>query len=160
MAELDQRRKSMLHLSRLAHGLDSSIRLPGGYRIGLDAIIGVVPFVGDAIGSLLSTYIVVQAARLGASTRTLARMMLNVAVEAVVGIVPAVGDVFDMAWKANNRNVALLEQHMPVAMPGEPAHRRLGLATVCLLLGFVSLLAVLFIASLSALFYLFGMLVG
>jgi hypothetical protein len=89
--------------------LDSSIRIPGTrLTIGADALIGLVPLVGDLIGVLLSSYIVGEAARLGAPKIVLARMALNVAIEGVVGIIPFAGDVFDAAWKANQRNVRLL----------------------------------------------------
>jgi len=67
-----------------------------------------VPFIGDAIGVLLSSYILSEAARMGASRTILARMAFNIAVEGVIGIVPLAGDVFDAAWKANLRNVRLL----------------------------------------------------
>jgi uncharacterized membrane protein len=67
-----------------------------------------VPFLGDLVGVLLSTYIVGEAARLGASRSVLARMVFNVAVEGLAGLVPVAGDVFDAAWKANQRNVRLL----------------------------------------------------
>ena len=96
-------------LERLAWLLDSSIPIPGTrFSIGLDALIGLVPFLGDLIGVLLSTYIVGEAARLGAGRSVLARMVLNVAVEGLAGLVPLAGDVFDAAWKANQRNVRLL----------------------------------------------------
>lgn len=96
-------------LERLAWLLDSSIPIPGTrFSIGLDALVGLVPFLGDLIGVLLSTYIVGEAARLGASRSVLARMVFNVAVEGLAGLVPLAGDVFDAAWKANQRNVRLL----------------------------------------------------
>jgi hypothetical protein len=96
-------------LERLAWLLDSSIPIPGTrFSIGLDALAGLVPFLGDLIGVLLSTYIVGAALRLGASRSVLARMVLNVAVEGLAGLVPLAGDVFDAAWKANQRNVRLL----------------------------------------------------
>jgi hypothetical protein len=96
-------------LNRLAWLLDSSIPIPGTrFSIGLDALIGLVPFLGDLIGVALSTYIVGEAARLGASRSVLARMVFNVAVEGLAGLVPLAGDVFDAAWKANQRNVRLL----------------------------------------------------
>ncbi|HEU4921924.1 MAG TPA: DUF4112 domain-containing protein [Burkholderiales bacterium] len=96
-------------LERLAWLLDSSIPIPGTrFSIGLDALIGLAPFLGDLIGVLLSTYIVGEAARLGASRSVLARMVFNVAVEGLAGLVPLAGDVFDAAWKANQRNVRLL----------------------------------------------------
>jgi hypothetical protein len=100
-------------LSRIAWLLDSSIPLPGvRFRIGLDAILGLVPGLGDLFGVLLSSYIVREAARLGAPPSVLLHMAWNVAVEGVVGVVPFLGDVFDAAWKANQRNVALLEKHL------------------------------------------------
>lgn len=107
-------------LRRLSRLLDTSIPLPGGMRIGWDAVLGLVPGFGDGAGALLSSFIVVQAARLGASGAVLLRMVGNVAVEALVGSVPFLGDVFDAAFKANVRNVRLLEQHL--AAPGV-AHR-------------------------------------
>lgn len=73
-------------------------------------MIGLVPVAGDIAGVLLSTYIVVQAARLGAGKGLLARMALNVAIEGLAGMVPLAGDVFDAWWKANQRNVRLLEK--------------------------------------------------
>lgn len=99
-------------LARLAWMLDSSIRLPGGFRVGLDGIIGLIPGVGDLIGAGLSSYIVVEAARLKVPFRVLARMGLNVLIELVVGIVPIFGDIFDFAFKANLRNVRLLNEYL------------------------------------------------
>lgn len=96
-------------LSRFAWLLDSSIPIPGtGWRIGLDALIGLVPGLGDVLGVLFSSYILREAARLGAPKSTLIRMAVNVAVEGFVGMIPFAGDVFDAAWKANQRNVRLL----------------------------------------------------
>jgi hypothetical protein len=100
-------------LGRIAWLLDSSIPLPGmRFRIGVDAIIGLIPGVGDLLGAVLSSYIVREAARVGAPPSVLIRMAWNVAIEAVVGMVPLLGDVFDAAWKANQRNFALLEAHL------------------------------------------------
>ena len=100
-------------LQRLAWLLDNSIRVPGtGFRVGLDALIGLLPGLGDAVGVVLSGYIVREAARAGAPPSVLARMAFNVAVEGVVGLIPFLGDVFDAAWKANQKNVALLEAHL------------------------------------------------
>jgi hypothetical protein len=100
-------------LQRFAWLLDNSIPLPGTrFRIGLDAILGLVPGLGDVLGVLLSTYIVREAARLGAPRSVLTHMAWNVAVEGVVGMVPFLGDVFDAVWKANQRNYALLERHL------------------------------------------------
>jgi uncharacterized protein DUF4112 len=93
--------------------LDHAITVPGTrFRFGFDALIGLVPGVGDAIGAAFSSFIIYQAARLGASHSTLARMVGNVALDTVVGQVPLLGDLFDAGWKANSRNLALLEAHL------------------------------------------------
>ena len=106
-------------LNRLAWLLDSSMRVPGtDFRFGLDALLGLVPGGGDAAGVLLSGYIILEAARMGVPGRTLFLMVLNVAVEALVGAIPLAGDLFDAAWKANQRNVSLLNAWLGV--PGAP----------------------------------------
>ena len=103
---------SLAPLEALAWLLDSSIQIPGSrFRIGVESLLGLVPIVGDAIGALISTYILVAAARMGVPRVTLLRMGFNVAVEAVVGLIPFAGDLFDFGWKANLRNVALLRAH-------------------------------------------------
>ena len=98
-------------LDRLAWLLDSSIRLPGGYRIGVDGLIGLIPGIGDAIGALLSLYIVLRASSFDIPKAVLARMLMNVGVETLVGAVPVFGDLFDFAFKANQRNVSLLRRY-------------------------------------------------
>jgi hypothetical protein len=108
-----ERSGALRRLDRLAYLLDNSIPVPGtGRRFGLDAVIGLVPGVGDAAGVLVSAYVVLEAARLGTPLPVLLRMVLNVAVEGVVGSVPVLGDLFDAGWKANARNVRLLNQSM------------------------------------------------
>ena len=100
-------------LGALARALDSAVRVPGtNIRFGLDAVIGLVPGVGDLAGAAIAGYIVLAAARQGASAALLARMLLNVAIDTVVGSVPVLGDLFDVAWRANTKNVALLERHV------------------------------------------------
>jgi Domain of unknown function (DUF4112) len=102
-------------LERLAWWLDSAFVVPGTrFRIGIDALIGLVPGIGDLIGTGLSAYIVVVAARRGLPSSVLFRMAVNVGLEALVGTVPIIGDLFDAAWKANQRNVALLRQYSAV----------------------------------------------
>jgi hypothetical protein len=123
-------------LNRLAWLLDSSIPIPGTpFSIGLDALIGLFPFVGDLAGVVLSGYIVRQAAALGASKSVLARMALNVAVEGLVGMIPFAGDVFDAAFKANQRNVRLLNAYLDQPVRTRRASRAfmLGLGLVLLL---------------------------
>ncbi len=97
---------------RLARLLDSQFRVPGTrMRFGVDGVLGLVPGVGDAAGLALSSMVIVQAVRLGARGSTVVRMVLNVALDTVVGAIPLLGSVFDFAFKANNRNIALLQRH-------------------------------------------------
>lgn len=124
--------------------LDSAIRVPGTrYRFGIDAIIGLVPGIGDAIGAIFSAFIVFQAARLGASTSTLIRMMGNVALDTIVGEIPLLGDLFDAGWKANVRNMALLEAHLQRPVSTARGSRRvlllLGIGLLMLLAGVIAL---------------------
>lgn len=107
--ETAHERAARERLNFLAWLLDSSIPLPGTrFTIGLDAIVGIVPFLGDLIGVALSSLILAEANRLGAPRALLVRMAFNVAVDGVVGLVPLLGDAFDAGWKCNQRNVRLL----------------------------------------------------
>jgi hypothetical protein len=139
--------KTREKLKALAWWLDNSIRLPGGFRIGAEAIVGLVPFLGDLLGVLFSGYIVLQAARLQAPLSVLARMLLNVAIEGLIGVVPLAGDVFDAAWKANQRNVNLLEGYLDNPAATTATSRRL---FALLVLGWLVFMACL--TALSALF--------
>ena len=104
--------RTRTRLGRLAWLLDSSIRLPGGFRLGLDGIIGLLPGIGDLITAAISSYIIARAAFMRVPASTLARMGLNVLLELIVGIVPLFGDIFDIAFRANIRNVRLIEAHL------------------------------------------------
>jgi hypothetical protein len=106
----DQR---IARIDALATLLDTAFLIPGtNIRFGLDAIIGLVPGVGDAVTTLISLYIVREARALGAPWLVVARMLANVALDGVFGAVPLVGDAFDVAWRANRRNMALLQGHL------------------------------------------------
>jgi uncharacterized membrane protein len=97
---------------RAAHVLDNLFRVPGTRRrFGVDALIGLVPGVGDAAGLALSSAVILQAIRLGARGATVGRMVLYAGLDALIGTIPIVGSVFDFAFKANSRNIALLERH-------------------------------------------------
>lgn len=130
-------------LRTMARLLDNAVRIPGtNIRFGLDALIGLVPGIGDAIGAIFSSVIIFHAARLGAPRSTLLRMMGNVGLDTIVGEVPLLGDLFDFSWKSNSRNLALLEEHLQ-----QPIRARVGSRRVLLLLGggllllFVALIA-------------------
>ena len=113
---------SIQRLRKLSRLLDNAIAIPGTkFRIGLDPIIGLIPGAGDFIGTALSAYIVIEAARLGLPKQTLAKMVYNIVLESVVGAVPIVGDWFDFAWKANVKNIELLESHLGVAQESQKA---------------------------------------
>lgn len=133
-------RETRERLQFLAWLLDSSIPIPGTrLTIGLDAIVGLVPFIGDLIGVAASSIILAEANRLGVSRSVMTRMAFNVAVEGVVGIVPLIGDIFDAGWKANQKNVQLLTEWMDRPHRAERGSRRF---VVLLVLGLVALLGV------------------
>jgi hypothetical protein len=97
------------NLDLLSHVLDDFIKIPGtSIRFGLDGIVGVIPGIGDIIGGVASCIIIVAAWMRGVSYVTVLRMLANVGIEVVVGAIPIFGDMFDIAWRANRRNYALL----------------------------------------------------
>ena len=104
---VSRRLERMRAFSRL---LDTAFQLPGGFRIGIDPLIGLVPGIGDVIATGLSIWLIYDAARLGIRKRILALMTFNVIVEAAVGVFPILGDIFDAVWKANVRNMRLVEK--------------------------------------------------
>jgi hypothetical protein len=105
------REERVARLDVLANLLDTAFILPGtNVRFGFDALIGLVPGIGDAITTAISLYIVVEARQLGAPAHLILRMLANVVVDGFVGAVPLVGDAFDVLWRANRRNVWLLRE--------------------------------------------------
>lgn len=104
---------SLARLDALARLMDSAFAIPGtNIRLGLDVLIGLVPVAGDLISNVISTYIVWEARRLGVSRLTVARMLANTAVDTVIGAIPILGDAFDVAFRGNMRNMALLRAHI------------------------------------------------
>ncbi len=100
-------------LNRLAWLMDNSFRVPGTQmRFGVDGLIGLIPGIGDAIGALISSHIMSEAAQLGVPKSILLKMAFNVGLDALLGIIPVVGDVSDFVWKANQRNVKLLSDYL------------------------------------------------
>lgn len=96
---------------RVATVLDDAVTIPViDVKIGLDALVGLLPVSGDIAAAVCSLYIVFEAVRSGVPRAVVARMLLNVAVDTVVGSIPVVGDLFDVFWKANRRNVRLFER--------------------------------------------------
>ena len=142
--EADRVRKS---LQQLAWLLDSSIPIPGTrLTVGVDALVGLFPIIGDLIGVAFSSYILSQAARLGAPRSVLTRMAFHIGVEGLVGLIPFAGDVFDAAFKANQRNVRLLEQWLDEPKRTERSTRAFAAMII------VALLAMLVLAGLGGYF--------
>jgi hypothetical protein len=120
----------------LARLLDSAGTVPGtNIRFGADALIGLIPGLGDVAGAVLSGYIVLVATRLGAPPSVVARMLLNIGVDTLVGSVPVLGDLFDVAWKSNQMNVALLERHLGAPVATRRASRWLVTGVVVVAIG-------------------------
>jgi hypothetical protein len=104
--------ESFARIEALAKVLDSAIRIPGTKVVmGLDAVLGLVPVIGDAISGAIASYIIWEARRLGAPRWLIARMAMNTALDTAVGSIPIFGDMFDVAYKSNLKNVALLKRH-------------------------------------------------
>lgn len=117
--------KTLAHLRQLSYLLDNAFSIPGTpFRVGMDALIGLLPFGGDVVIGIFSVYIVVRAAKLGLPQETLVRMVLNILLDVVIGAVPLLGDLFDATWKCNTRNVALLESHLHSPQTETKADRR------------------------------------
>jgi hypothetical protein len=103
----------LTRLRWLAWLIDGAFGLPGTrFRFGLNSVIGLLPVGGDAVLGALSLYIIYEAARLGLPKHKLARMLANAGIEVIGGSVPVLGDLFDMALKANLRNLAIIEDHV------------------------------------------------
>src|SRR5262245_12520967 len=121
--------------------LDQCILLPGGFRIGVDPILGLIPGFGDVLAVMLSLYLVYEGALLGLRKRVLLRMLGNVAIDGLAGTFPVLGDLFDAAWKANMRNLRLIELHYSPSHPGRSAKR-----IVAWILGIIALFLGAYIA--------------
>lgn len=111
-------------LRRLSNLWDNYLTIPGTpLRVGLESLIGLLPIGGDVLGVIFSSYILIEAARMGLPKATLGRMFLNVVIDGVVGAVPILGDLFDTTWKANTKNVNLLEAHLHSPKPSRKVDR-------------------------------------
>jgi Domain of unknown function (DUF4112) len=141
-------------LELLAHWMDSAFHIPGiGVRFGLDAIIGLIPGLGDTVTSLASLYILNAGRRYGVSRVTMLRMAANIGLDYVVGAIPLLGDAFDVVWKANQKNVALLRRHIE-ATPAEERRARRGDWLV--LAGLVAVLALLLVGAVTVAWTIMG----
>ena len=104
---------AIARLERFSKLTDSSIGIPfTKFNIGLEAVIGLIPVIGDAVGLILSSYVLIEAQRLGVSKRIKTKMIINMLIDFVGGLVPFFGDIFDAFFKANTRNTRLLKKHL------------------------------------------------
>jgi hypothetical protein len=111
-AEGMSRKERLARLDALASLMDSAIVIPGTkIRFGADSLVGLIPGIGDAVTAGVACLIILEARRLGAPRYVVARMIGNVALDGLVGTIPVVGDLFDLAFRANLRNMRLLRKH-------------------------------------------------
>jgi len=145
-------------LEQLSRWMDGLFRVPGtGWRFGLDAVVGLIPGVGDTLTTLVSFYVLAAGVRYRVPKVTLLRMALNVGVDYAVGAIPFLGDLFDFAWKSNQKNVELLRRRATVS-PAEAHHGR---ASDWLFVGVLMLvLLALLVGSITIAWYLLKLLVG
>lgn len=117
-ADMDKRRR-LERLDRVARMLDSQWRIPGlGVRFGADAVASIIPGVGDAATGLVSAWLIYECHRLGAPAHVTGRMIGNVVLDTLVGSVPVAGTVFDVFFRANNRNMRILRSHLQKELGG------------------------------------------
>ena len=143
-------------LDQLSRWMDGLFRVPGtGWRFGLDAIVGLVPGVGDTVTTMVSFYILAAGVRYRVPKVTLLRMGLNIALDYVVGAVPFVGDLFDAAWKSNQKNVELLRRTATVS----PSEAKTGRLSDWLFVAFLMFcLLALLVGSVTIAWYLLSLL--
>lgn len=109
-------------LERLAHTMDMAFRVPGTkFRIGWDAIMGIVPVVGDALAVAPSAFILLESHRMGLPRRRLVQQGINCGIDFAIGSIPLIGVLFDASYKANRKNVAILREHIEGQMQTAPA---------------------------------------
>jgi hypothetical protein len=145
-------------LDQLSRLMDGLFRVPGtGWRVGLDALVGLIPGVGDFATTAVSFYILAAGVRYRVPKATLLRMAANVGVDYLLGAVPVVGDIFDMAWKSNQMNVELLRRRASVT----PEEAKSGRASDWLFLGVIlAVLLLLLVGSLAVSLWLLAQLIG
>ena len=145
-------------LEQLSRMMDGLFRIPGtGWRVGLDALVGLVPGVGDFATTAVSFYILAAGVRYRVPKVTLLRMASNVAVDYLLGAVPLVGDIFDVAWKSNQMNVELLRRRASVTAEEATSGR----ASDWLFLGVIlAVLLLLLLGSVAVSLWLLTQLVG
>ncbi|MBX7060849.1 MAG: DUF4112 domain-containing protein [Pyrinomonadaceae bacterium] len=146
MNDIQKRREIEIEesLDDLSRYLDGLFRIPGtGWRFGLDALIGLIPNVGDTLTFLPSMYILFSGVRYGVPKITLLRMALNIAIDYLVGMIPFLGDAFDFVWKSNKKNMELIRTRATGRGKGTRSD-------YLFILGLIGTLLLLLIASITA----------
>lgn len=129
---------SLRRIRTVTHLLDNAIAIPGTrFRVGLDPLLGLFPGAGDWLSTVLSVYIVFEAMRFQLPRKTLTRMVSNLLLDLFGGSIPVAGDLFDVTWKANHRNLKLLEAHLQDQHPQQPANRGFMVLVVIILLAMI-----------------------
>lgn len=123
----------------IANFMDKKFKAPGGIRFGFDSILGLIPGVGDIIGSIISFYILGRGYMMGCSPTVLKEMFINILIDQGVGSVPIIGDVFDVFWKANSRNVNLLNSHLDGPIKERKSSKKVLILLVSVLILFISI---------------------
>ncbi len=141
MSKLSPHKRKVTRLHRISHILDKAIPIPGTkWTIGLDPILGLIPGGGDIVAGVLSVYIIIESARMGLKRKVIGQMVANVLLDSLAGSVPVLGDVFDVTWKANVRNIELLENHLNYVPENQKVNRLflivLSLVLILIVLGF------------------------
>ena len=146
------RPRGLAEMETIAWLLDNSIPVPGtGRRFGIDAVIGFVPIVGDLLSGGIGLYVVWRASRLGLPRITVARMLANSAIDIAIGAIPVIGDAFDLWFKANTRNLAIIRRHLEHPETSTRNDLLILLALAGLLVAIVLLLGWFVVSLLSAL---------
>ena len=147
--EWESRERTRANVRQLAWLMDTAFVIPGTkFRVGLDAIIGLIPFAGDLIGMAVSSYLIMTAARLGVPRSVIMRMLMNTGTDVALGAVPLAGDVLDAAWRANARNAALLERSLD-----DP--KSTGRSSFWLMVGLAALLLAMTVGTITLAIWLF-----
>jgi hypothetical protein len=142
--------RDLVALRRFAFLMDEAFSIPGTrLRVGIDALVGLIPGVGDVIGGVLSTWVIAGALRHRVPFRVIARMVFNIAVDLLFGAIPVAGDLFDFLFEENVKNMRLLEKHRDRRRP--PRSTLAITLVLSLIVLFVILFAILVVAGLLAL---------
>lgn len=148
--------QDLVALRRFAYYMDEAFTVPGtNIKVGIDALLGLIPGIGDVIGGVLSTWIVVGALRHRVPARIIMRMIFNIAIDLVFGAVPLAGDVFDFLYEENVKNMRLLEKHRDRRRPPRST-AAIAFVAACIVLFVVAMAVVLVAGAIAAVLWLIG----